>query len=1203
MSKLNIFLIFLVVLFIAHRVFSYELVLSPIRDSFISDGKGCRNDPEFRPNKNYGQETYMLITKPTINKDCGEYRGIISFGVLNLSPEKIKNATLVLTQIRKLSWGCEFYRLKLRSFQIYPYNWSEDEITWDSQPPIDNFIGKCLWSPNCCTGNYEVPRYIDFDITDWVINQTKNKYPIDFFLVTDSWTSSDWNVIEIASKEHPNPYYHPKLIIEYEENETATTSTTSTTSTTTSTLPTTTMSTTSTTPITTTTTIETTTTIPQIRKPVIITDSDFWDILSASPYPFPLLVKDDAESNGEIEKFIERYRPTEIICINTDYENCIHISRDQLKPLIPTQGMVIVDSDKKRAILGSYIAKLLNYSLVEILDADGNDFYGNVICTFNFSSCSKILDSEEKLEDFIFNLTKGKEINTIILSNVEKNESALTSKIGGLPIIFDIKENYTGLTIDDINRKNKIFDAVEKVNRTIQRMKDNGMIGEDYLMNNSFFLILVGMPFAFVRDPYPELFHNIDGSALVTDNLYGDSDKDGYLDLAVGRFCCSPSQISVQIENRRFWNPKEKRALVLAEYRKPPGKISFDGMSDGMITEGTLGSAGFNVTRLVEWRAPNFTDTELSNLTLPDPTNMGIDDWIKYGEILMKVIEEWKYKLYEYNLLDLLLLREPKRLPALNRTNFFEYKNFSSLIFYFGMGDEDAWYLPGDDYDPYPKENNITPNEFNWRGPKMLIDEHTLAGQPTSQFVHRNNLVYLGPTGIVHDTISSITYRRFLEPLAKGKPIGEALREMKRFSLNYTNQSRPFLASLIFYFDHKATLKDMYQLMLYGDPRLSIDPVNFHVEAYRAEQNGNEIKIRISMDPKWRMEQNENFSDVNIENADDFIFDLGRPLVPVLEREIILPSGADYHVDVQTHKINESYVNPPILEPDQFSYNQSLNYTIFPEDNYWIDERKLLDGRKEIHIIFSPLKYIHNDSTRVEIYNATFEISYQSPLEILDLSTDQDSIEVELKSDGLTKLLVQIIGEDKTELIRRDVEIHGTQKVPVPYHFDPGKYIIRVSALKGDLRAGPKEISLNVEQQTTTTTTSTTTIPLLESGKKKIGLEKSIWIKRNFEEIKHSSSSDVETFMFRSFDKMVFINRTFDHVKARYITPNFSLTYYGSLKEKTYFYFTSRGSIILSEVHGTRKEKRRGQVSNDEFEKALHDLEDVLEYIRVDYSS
>ncbi|MCD6381621.1 MAG: DNRLRE domain-containing protein [Candidatus Aenigmarchaeota archaeon] len=1179
------------------------MTIEAIKDSFISEGKGCISDPEFRPDKNYGWDPYILITKPTENRVCSEYRGIISFGVINISPSKIQNVTLVLTQTKKLPWSCKFYRLKLRSFQIYPYNWSENDITWDLQPPIGNFIGKCLWSPNCCTGNYETPRYIDFDITDWVINQTKNKYPIDFFLVTDSWTSSDWNVIEIASKDHPNPYYHPKLIIEYEENETTTTSTTLTTSTTTSTLPTTTVSTTSTAPTTTTTTttIETTTTIPQIRKPVFITDSDFWNILSASPYSFPLLVKDDTWSNSEIEKFIERYSPTEILCINTDYENCIHISRDQLKSLIPTQGTVIVDGDRKRAILGSYIAKLLNYSLVEILDVNGNDFYGNVICTFNFSSCSKILDSEEKLEDFIFNLTKGKEMNTIILTNVEKNESALASKIGGLPIVLDIKENYTDLTIDDVNTKNKIFDAVEIVNRTIQKMKDNGMISEDYLMNNSFFLILVGMPFAFVKDPYPELFHNMDGSVLVTDNLYGDCDKDGYLDLAVGRFCCSPSQISVQIENRRFWNPKEKRALVLAEYRKPPGKISFDGMSDGMITEGTLGSAGFNITRLVEWRAPNFTDTELSNLTLPDPTNMGIDDWIKYGEILMKVIEEWKYKLYEYNLLDLLLLRKPEKLPALNRINFFKYKNFSSLIFYFGMGDEDAWYLPGDNYDPYPKENNITPNEFDWTGPKMLIDEHTLAGQPTSRFVHCNNLVYLGPTGIVHDTISSITYRRFLEPLAKGKPIGEALREMKRFSLNYTNQSRPFLVSLIFYFNHKATLKDMYQLMLYGDPRLSIDPVNFHMETYRAEQNGNEMKIKVSMNPKWRIEQSENFLDVNVENADNFIFDLGRPLVPVLEREIILPSRADYHVDVQIHKLNESYVNPLILEPDQFSYNQSLNYTIFPEENYWIDERELLDGRKEIRIIFSPVKYIHNSSIKVEIYNATFEISYQSPLEILDLSADQDSIEIELKSNGLTKLLVQIVGEDKTELIRKDVEIHGTQKVSIPYHFDSGKYIIRVSTIRGNLRAGPKEISLSVGQQTTETTTSTTMISLLESGKKKIGLEKSTWIKRNFEEVKHFSSPSGETFIFRSFDKMIIINKTFENISFQYLTPDFSLIFSKNSKEKKYFYFTNKGSLIISESHGIKKEVRYGGISNEEFEKVIRMIKNIMISLKLTY--
>lgn len=1169
------------------------------KDSYVNE-----NDPS----SNYGKIEYMSIYD-------FRKRIIVNFEInATLNFKKIKHAEVILTLAynTNLMPGISNYRHEL---YLTLSNWSESEISWNNMPPIFEKVGFCSIPNTALYAGWQCK----INITQW-FKSANLSFPINlsFWLIGNN---AHTHVEYKYSTKEGNPYYHPKLIIVYEGNETttttSTTSTTSTTTTTPTTSSTTSTSTTSTTLTTTstTTTVSTTTTLPQIEKPIILTNDDFWNILVASSTLVPVLVQEPGNDfiTDQINSFIDRYEPTHLLCIGTNYSGCVQIQPNQLANIFSPSGEVIVDNDKEKALLGGFVASLLNYSLRLITDIDHNDFAKTTVCTFEFGGCNISLTTKEELIDFIFNLSRNKELNTLIIANVAKNYSALSVRYAkdSIPIVISVEENYSGSNPKFINERNQIFEIVKEINKTIERMKNENMIGEDYLLNKTFFLLIFGAPYGLVKDPYFELFHDLDGAYLFTDNFYSDYNNDGYLDLATGRFCCHSSVVSLQIENRRFWNPRRKKALILAEYRIPRDKWGFDGMSDGMITEGTLRSAGFNVSRLVEYRASGWGD-ELEDLELPDPEEMGIDDWLDFGETLFKVVSEWKYKLYEYDLKDLFLLKEPKRLPELTIDNFLENKEFAPLIFYFGMGNSSNWFFPSEEsYDPYPTDESLSPSQFQWKEPKILIDDHSLSGHKDSKFLNYNNLLLLGSSGIVHDTISSITFRNFLKPLAKGLPIGEALRNMKRFASVYENENYSSLSSLIFYRDHKIALKDMYQKIIYGDPRISIDPINFEVENYDTREENGRMIIFLNLTPAFEILNQTNYTDINVLNADDFLFEINQPLVPVIEKVVVLPSGIEgYEINYSVSKVLELKVKPRLLHPDQFSINNSLTFSHFPEKNFWVDVRDLIDNRKELIIRFAPVRYTYSNSTFAEVYRAEATISYTSPLEILKIHVrnftqdEQVTINTEIKSSGTAEVILQVIGNNSLSTFRKNVSILGIQNVSFTLNLSPGKYIAKVVASYNEFVAGPKEKKFEIKKSVVTTTTLPEKTISFSTLKKILGIKKGVKARRYFESVQHYIDGEKESFIFQSIDKLLKIEISKDEEKYSFITPEYSLIIIKTPIKSSSIFSTSSGSAIVLKKGGKRKEIFYGNQyeTKEKLERALREFEELITKLKENYN-
>ncbi|MFH7873203.1 MAG: DNRLRE domain-containing protein, partial [Candidatus Aenigmatarchaeota archaeon] len=256
--------LFLIIFFLNSYGFCSILEIVAKNDAFIDSRD---------PNKNYGKDPYAYVDNDA------KQRSLYSWDISNFSQYKIKRALLKLYIISREKSG---YTYILLFYLNNNWNWSEDTIVWNNQPSIGfeiNYI--CIKEPldqnnlpQCFVpaGIEEGTEYI-LDITEYVNSEisSNNRTIITFFLGQGIYGGNYYTIW--ATKDHPNPNYHPKLVLEIEDNLTTTTITTTTTTITTTTISTTIpITSTTTTSTTTSTTIITTTstTIPQTTTTTIV---------------------------------------------------------------------------------------------------------------------------------------------------------------------------------------------------------------------------------------------------------------------------------------------------------------------------------------------------------------------------------------------------------------------------------------------------------------------------------------------------------------------------------------------------------------------------------------------------------------------------------------------------------------------------------------------------------------------------------------------------------------------------------------------------------------------------------------------------------------------------------------------------------------------------------------------------------------------
>ncbi len=780
---------------------------------------------------------------------------------------------------------------------------------------------------------------------------------------------------------------------------------------------------------------------------LITTNGSFWDNLYASVLGYPVLQATDERM--QLNYFVGRYKPNEIFALGGAPGSFNVTDRDFLREQFPGNGTVIIDSNREKALLGATIATILNYRLTNKTAS------GSVICTFicNITNAT-VLDSSEKLENRIISLVN--ETDYLLLANANINISGLAPRLAGKRNAIMLAFSYS---VNGLN-KSQFYPIREKINRTAEKIKDSGKLSKNYLFDTVIYIGLFGMPYGVIEDPAPEWYNNIDGNMIYTDNFYGDIDNDPYQDAAVGRFASS-----LQIENIDYWNPGKKDVLIIAEYRVPKvaDLVMTCGMIEGFAADYTLDLFGFDVKRIVESRGAELTENLLTVIAGQDELlSFSKEDWeedtLKFIEHANKVVRygsEIKYALLEHDLEKSIRKIKPQKLSELTRSVALGSLNGRNIVFFFGVGNASEWIMPKDKLNPYPDDApKINAKELDFKEPVFLFDEHSLSGHPDSSFVKASNTILIGSTGIVHSPAAAMPLLPFLMKITENKPVGYALKEAKNIvvfpekneSIGNMITGSTTTGALM------KSLKEHYLKILYGDPKIVIDPVlNYRSENYPVDDD---MSVKISMVFNSSIDNGS----IAFETPDTYIMEYNKPVLPLHKISIPLPSNITI-LALEKAEAWKRYDNVkiPLAEPDEHYSKEPFNGT-FPEQPVWASLDRMLDGRAMLDISIVPVKYYNTTTSYAyALQSLNITLKYDAPLEILDITSDiwwnVARFNVRLKGYGKTNVTVKI-GE---ELVTKEAYLNGIENVTIYWKGKSGEYPASVIAANKNI-AGPKTV-------------------------------------------------------------------------------------------------------------------------------------------------
>ncbi|MCF8327263.1 MAG: DNRLRE domain-containing protein [Bacteroidales bacterium] len=172
---------------------------------------------KLNPNSNYGSsDDFMGLAWTCQSTPCGG-RGIIEFDLSAIpSSAFVKEARLSLYHNNTSSNANSIHEMSngvndaILAFVTQP--WSENTITWNNQPEIDNH--RNVYLPKSTSPTQD---YLDIDVTrfvrEWVRKPASNN-GMRLQLLNDS----AYKALMFASSDHTNPAKRPKLEVEYYDN-------------------------------------------------------------------------------------------------------------------------------------------------------------------------------------------------------------------------------------------------------------------------------------------------------------------------------------------------------------------------------------------------------------------------------------------------------------------------------------------------------------------------------------------------------------------------------------------------------------------------------------------------------------------------------------------------------------------------------------------------------------------------------------------------------------------------------------------------------------------------------------------------------------------------------------------------------------------------------------------------------------------------
>jgi uncharacterized membrane protein len=158
------------------------------------------------PDSNYG-DTPLYVGRI----DDNSARSFLKFDLSSLPSSTIENARLYLYVGRGwISYGGE----NVRCYRVDNDNWSEDAITWDNKPSIDNLLDN---KPVTEEGNWYF-----WDVTSFVASESGGDNKASFCMVGAGENIPPDHYVEFWNKEFGSSDYEPYLLVDYKPSSDAT---------------------------------------------------------------------------------------------------------------------------------------------------------------------------------------------------------------------------------------------------------------------------------------------------------------------------------------------------------------------------------------------------------------------------------------------------------------------------------------------------------------------------------------------------------------------------------------------------------------------------------------------------------------------------------------------------------------------------------------------------------------------------------------------------------------------------------------------------------------------------------------------------------------------------------------------------------------------------------------------------------------------
>lgn len=948
---------------------------------------------------------------------------------------------------------------------------------------------------------------------------------------------------------------------------------------------------------------------------MMITDNNFEDILFSSVMEYPILVY-GLDDFDQMQYFVDNYDPNEIFSTSDVRLGGYGIKREFIKEQWPGSDVIVIDDNRTKSLWASAIAAVMNMRLTQ------EPVGGAWICTFNCSDtvgeAVRIYDSDSKLRTYYIDLMKSVEqkVNYLALVNARDNKSALLAQLvrlrGAFPIIVDIDPAWSNEKVVNETRK--------KIKETIDVLRSENLLADDYLFDDTMFLGIIGVPLGVVEDPANEFFGNDDGDYIETDVFYGDSNGDGYQDLAVGRF-----SNAVQIANIRVWGTfgesDKKNVLIASEYRSPSYlDLLPNGMDEGLVTDWSLRLYGFKVKRLTEQRLTSFLIVN---------KDKAIDEAWSWKELehlfvqqIFKILDvqkhvNWalttKYILVESDWERFFEVLRIGQLDKLTKEELLKYLNRHgtaydyNIFFYFGVGDTGKLLIHPDEAstisEPYPEsEETVYSDDLDFHEPKILFLEHAMSAHSTSNFLKKANLVLVGETGVIHQVNSALTLAPFIQQMVSKESIGKAVEEMHDiliFGKRHEEVQNRITFSTV-EGGMKNALKEHYTRILYGDPALSFEAVGYEENNWFVSGDG---VAQFKTKTNYTIENNT----VVVNDPDNYILEYNRPIIPLYHKRIVLPTNAtidDVSWNIISHTVNAS---PQILKPDE--HYPEENFTgVYPEQVIWNDTKQLLDGRQVLLLTIASLQYDGDQVTVIDDVNIS--VSYQAPVDILsfhinNISRTEKEFVIKIKTDrsqmvNLTIRLESLESNGTSEDINRTIQISGVHEETIRKNLTEGLWraVVGVKSDDGE-KAGPRSVVFTIEKKEHRPTQKLPMDYRKISGPGLVGEE----IRNPFETVKYTIRNASSVFEYWNNIEYLRIEKSSNSVQRTFVIGDAKLETFGNVSEQRKELICPKGMLWTRLYNGVTEERFLGygaeleQIMNEVLVKMQEEIANLRERI------